>query len=117
MRIIKFRIWDTKSIPPEWKYYTIQQLIEGEADWCGHDDQEPQQFTGLLDSDGKEIYEGDIIELTNVVGLDRGRHVVALEEYGDDCYGYWWYSYLKHDPDEDEELSHNSVTVIGNVFA
>lgn len=64
-REIKFRIWKGK----EMDYVTIEQLIYEDGyyyNWGGiNQGFIVQQFTGLLDSKGIEIYEGDILEFRN----------------------------------------------------
>lgn len=121
-REIKFRAWDKKEkrmmVVPRINFgddgtgktiileYKSEDgfdigLVAGEN--CGL-----MQFTGLLDKNGKEIYDGDIIHLVSSFGADRGNHEVSLEVYtadrGED-YGYWWYSFLP-----------NYVEIIGNIY-
>lgn len=82
-RILKFRVWDTKSkkflefIPPreymldcdEWDHHDLDADGEGSLTYPNTVCQTTfgnrliwQQFTGLYDNNKKEVFEGDIIE-------------------------------------------------------
>lgn len=59
MRQIKFRAWD-KEFEGGTMTYSDERL-HLEDFFCYHEGQDLMQFTGLLDKNGKEIYEGDIV--------------------------------------------------------
>ena len=59
MRTIKFRAWnsDEKIMSKPFKLIHDEELYS--------DTHVVMQFTGLQDKNGKEIYEGDVVELNN----------------------------------------------------
>lgn len=71
MREIKFRAWVSNPEQEEHGYYTDEVLydqgewyIEGDGQWT-YDELEKEgvyieQFTGIQDSEGVDIYEGDV---------------------------------------------------------
>ncbi len=91
MQPIKFLLWDTKheAFVNE-PYYAISLL--GTIQIEGHTSVEPKryiplQFTGLMDKNGKEIYEGYIVKTS--------RNLKAVVEYGN---GAYWFNTYKFYP-------------------
>jgi len=101
-REIKFRAWDKDKnvfIPTDvWAIITNDFMALGvmikdwenykEGEYLYDNSQSVMQFTGLLDKNGKEIYEGDILERSssdgkgNVMGrvyFDEGQFRIAWQ--------------------------------------
>jgi uncharacterized phage protein (TIGR01671 family) len=117
MREIKFRFWDL-----------INQQMVFDICLCDVYDEDleedryiPMQYTGLKDKNGKEIYEGDIIEYAcdKDENTRRKRQVVGFE-YG--CFTLkedenWALMFGLHDHlDCDGNWSDEHFEVIGNIY-
>ena len=118
MRIIKFRArWsDTKkSIPDFMEQYTVDTLnntLNSEYFII-------EQFTGLYDKNGKEIYEGDILATENHdpeydlwKQSDHGYTVVQYKDFGF-TFSNWQ---LELDRNNESVYGIEFVEVIGNIF-
>ncbi len=113
-REIKFRIW--LFIDKAFHYFDIYEgYPSGIAGGVG----EPQQYTGLKDKNGKEIYEGDIVKLSDE-WLKKSRGFGIFGPYGNIWRrfdGTWICSYNHLYSESCDPLAHiyPPAEVIGNI--
>jgi uncharacterized phage protein (TIGR01671 family) len=113
MKEIKFRAWHEKLNRMIYnlsvKDSISEWVDENGKGWCFEED--IMQYTGLKDRNGKEIYEGDIIEYRNkvlIIGFCKASASFGLYEKDiDDIKNYYWF---------DNDISESEIEIIGNIY-
>ena len=119
MRTIKFRFWNPpgKAFVQQYKYKgLVDELFEQDSMLI------PSQYTEMKDCNGKEIWEGDIIEFERPLTKKDSKKYTAIICYEDAAYliktkdaeGTLTYGLLH---DLSDSIYNWKVKVIGNKFA
>lgn len=119
MREIKFRAWlkdDKKMVEIEEIHFRHQLIEYYDGNYAGYwldkgfDKIELMQYTGLKDKNGKEIYEGDIVQWCHHKNVIKFGEIVG---YG---YGFYWESLIAMDFCESMTGFIDEYEVIGNIY-
>ena len=107
MREIKFRGWNGKEMI-DWEEIDYwQKVLEGSTQLI------PLQFTGLKDKNGKEIYEGDIIQYYKFNTITKTEILSKFKVVF--CEG----SFMQESPENtiaEQFYEWDEVSVIGNIY-
>jgi len=117
MREIKFRAWDkeNKRMTPSFSLTTFSYAVFGVVDHQLYN-YNIMQFTGLLDKNGKEIYEFDLLQFDwFYIGDSKEKGGIGIVKYEDDGFGLY-----RKDGDYIgtifDMIKNNGAIVIGNIF-